>query len=382
MPVAKTGCVNAGFLGVGNIMKICFLVADISHTGGIERVTSNLASLLLAKKQDIAIDIVSQFKSSDKLWYSFDGCNIYYLNTLNYDAKPHSLKRLFRMLGNYIRIRRFFLTHNYDFIVSQSMLNTLLLYFAGISLKNVLAVEHVKYDYYNSILKIIRLHVYRQVAKVVVLTKSDKSRYDENLSKEQTIIISNPVIVPEYFHSKLDNKQAIAMGRIQYQKGFDTLTDVFEIVHKKHPDWIVNIYGDGNYKDKIEKYIKQKGLEDVVVLKGRTTDVFSVMRNSSFFILSSRFEGFGMVIAEAMTQGLPAISFDCPTGPSDIIQTNVNGILVENQNIQAMADAICYMIENPNERKRMGKNAVEIVKQFSGDIIVNKWLDLFNSLEK
>ena len=239
-----------------------------------------------------------------------------------------------------------------------------------------------KYDYYNSILKIIRLHVYRQVAKVVVLTKSDKSRYDENLSKEQTIIISNPVIVPEYFHSKLDNKQAIAMGRIQYQKGFDTLTDVFEIVHKKHPDWIVNIYGDGNYKDKIEKYIKQKGLEDVVVLKGRTTDVFSVMRNSSFFILSSRFEGFGMVIAEAMTQGLPAISFDCPTGPSDIIQTNVNGILVENQNIQAMADAICYMIENPNERKRMGKNAVEIVKQFSGDIIVNKWLDLFNSLEK
>lgn len=361
-------------------MKICFLVADISHTGGIERVTSNLANLLLLKKQDVEIDIVSQFKSGENLWYPFDGCNICYLNTKNYDAKPHSLRRLFRMLSNYIRIRRFFLTQKYDFVISQSMLNTLLLYFAGINLKNVLAVEHVKYDYYNSVLKRIRLHVYRQVAKVVVLTEADKSKYDKYLPNGHTVIIPNPVMVPEYFQSKLDNKQAIAMGRIQYQKGFDTLTDVFTIVHKKHPDWIVNIYGDGNDRDEIEKYIRRKGMENVVILRGRTTDVFSVMRNASFFILSSRFEGFGMVIAEAMTQGLPAVSFDCPTGPSDIIQTNINGILVENQNIQAMADAICYMIENPNERMRMGKNAMHTVKRFSGDIIVNQWLDLFNNL--
>lgn len=361
-------------------MKICFLVADISHTGGIERVTSNLASLLLQEKQDIEIDIVSQFRSSNKLWYSFNGCNIHYLNTRNYDAKPHSLKRLLRMLSNYIRIRRFFLNHHYDVIISQSMLNTLLLYLSGIKLNNVLAVEHVKYDYYNDILKKIRLHVYRQVAKVVVLTKADKNEYDKSLPQEQTVIIPNPVIVPEYFQSRLENKQAIAVGRIQHQKGFDTLTDVFAIVHKKHPDWIVNIYGDGNDREKIEKYIRQRGLESIVILKGRTTDIFSAMREASFFILSSRFEGFGMVIAEAMTQGLPAVSFDCPTGPSDIIQTSINGILVENQNIQAMADAICYMIENPDERMRMGKNAMQMVKKFSGDTIVKKWLNLFNNI--
>lgn len=224
------------------------------------------------------------------------------------------------------------------------------------------------------------MYVYKRTAKVIVLTNEDKKEYDAYLPSSQTVVIPNPVIVPEYFLSKLDCKQAIAIGRIQYQKGFDTLTNVFALVHKKHPDWVVNIYGDGNYRDEIAQYIKQRGLEHVVILKGRTTDVFSVLRASSFFILSSRYEGFGMVIAEAMSQGLPVVSFNCPTGPSDIVQTNVNGILVENQNIQAMADAICYMIENPIERKRMGQNAVQSVKRFSGDNIVREWINLFNEL--
>lgn len=363
-------------------MKLCFLVADISHTGGVERVTSNLASQFLLEQRGVEIDIVSQFKSSDKLWYSFEGCNIHYLNDKDYDAKPHSMKRMWRMLGNISRIRRFFREHHYDFIISQSLPNTIMLYLAGINMRNVLAVEHVKYDYYNHIIKRFRLHIYARVAKVVVLTYIDKSKYDSYLPSEQTVVIPNPVIVPEYFQSKLENKQAIAMGRIQYQKGFDTLTDVFAIVHKKHPDWIVNIYGDGNCREEIEKYIKQRGMETVVKLRGRTDDVPSVMRESSFFILSSRFEGFGMVIAEAMTQGLPAVSFDCPTGPSDIIQTGENGILVENQNKQAMADAICYMIENPSERMRMGKNALRTVQRFSGDVIAEKWMNLFKSVRE
>ena len=141
---------------------------------------------------------------------------------------------------------------------------------------------------------------------------------------------------------------------------------------------MVNIYGDGNYKDQIEQYIKDRSMEGVVVLKGRTDDVPSVMSEASFFILSSRFEGFGMVLAEAMAQGLPAVSFDCPTGPSDIVKTNVNGILVENQNKEALADAISYMIEHPDERKEMGKRAVDTVKEFSGESIARKWYELFD----
>lgn len=168
------------------------------------------------------------------------------------------------------------------------------------------------------------------------------------------------------------------MGRIQYQKGFDTLVDVFALVNEKHPDWKCYIYGDGNYRDKIGNYIKEKGMQDVVILKGRTDNVPIAMREASMFVLSSRFEGFGMVIAEAMAQGLPAVSFDCPTGPSDIVKTGINGILVENQNKQALADAICYMIEHPEERKKMGLKAVESIKDFAGDAIAKKWYQLFD----
>ena len=244
-------------------------------------------------------------------------------------------------------------------------------------MRKVIAAEHVYYNYYNSCIKRIRLFMCKYCKKIVVLTSADKECYDRHFKSEHTVIIPNPVVVPEYYESKLDSKVAIAMGRIQYQKGFDTLVDVFAMVHKKHSDWKVYIYGDGNYRNYIEECIKEHGMDDVVILKGKTDDVPSAMRESSFFILSSRFEGFGMVIAEAMSQGVPVVSFDCPTGPSDIVEDGVNGLLVENQNKKALADGICYMIEHPKKRKEMGLKAVETSKRFAGDIIANKWYSLF-----
>ena len=359
-------------------MKLCFFIDDITHTGGIERVTSNLVSQFSKDRKDITIEIVSQFKSSDKLWYPFENCTMTYLSNKNYDAKPHSLERLSKMFSNVFAVRRHFKKNKYDLIIGQSFPNVFILFLAGVDMSRVVAAEHVYYDYYGSFLKKLRLYVYRRCHKIAVLTSLDKACYDNHFLSDHTVLIPNPVIVPQDTYSPLVNKKAIAMGRIQYQKGFDTLVDVFEIVHKKHPDWVVNIYGDGNYKDQIEQYIKDRSMEGVVVLKGRTDDVPSVMSEASFFILSSRFEGFGMVLAEAMAQGLPAVSFDCPTGPSDIVKTNVNGILVENQNKEALADAISYMIEHPDERKEMGKRAVDTVKEFSGESIARKWYELFD----
>lgn len=361
-------------------MKLCFFIDDITHTGGIERVTSNLVSQFSKDRKNIEIDIVSQFKSSDKLWYSFDGCTIKYLSNKNYDAKPHSIERMAKMFSNVFFVRKYFKKNKYDLIIGQSFPNVFILFLAGVDMSKVIAAEHVFYDYYGEALKRIRLFIYKRCHKIAVLTSLDKKCYDDHFATKHTVLIPNPVVVPEYSYSPLTSRHAIAMGRIQYQKGFDTLVDVFAMVHKKHPDWVVNIYGDGNYREEIANYIKEKGMEGVVVLKGRTDDVPSVMKESSFFILSSRFEGFGMVIAEAMAQGLPAVSFDCPTGPSDIVKTNVNGILVENQNKEALADAICYMIEHPEERKEMGRRAVDTVKEFSGEAIAKKWYQLFDEI--
>lgn len=361
-------------------MKICFFISDITHTGGIERVTSNLIAQFGADKKNYEIEVVSQFKSGERTWYPFENCHISFLSYKGYDDKPHSLSRILKMLGNLWAVRKFFKSHSYDVIIGQSFPNVCMLYLAGVDMRRVIAAEHVYYDYYSPVQKKLRLHVYRKCNKVLVLTSSDKSCYDKHFDYEHTVLIPNPVPTLECFQSPLDNKIAVAMGRIQYQKGFDTLVDVFVEVNKKHSDWKCYIYGDGNYRDEIDNYIKKKGMQEVVILKGRTENVPAAMREASMFILSSRFEGFGMVLAEAMTQGLPAVSFDCPTGPSDIVKTNVNGILVENQNKQALSDAICYMIEHPKERKRMGANAIETVKEFSGDSIAKKWYKLFDEI--
>ena len=361
-------------------MKICFFIDDITHTGGIERVTSNLVSQFSQDRKDIEIDIVSQFKSSEKLWYPFEGSTIKYLSNKNYDAKPKSLERLTKLISNVFTVRKYFKKNKYDLIIAQSFPNVFILFLASVDLSKVVAAEHTFYDYYGETLKKVRLYIYKKCYKVAVLTPHDKKCFDSHFTTEHTVLIPNPVVVPEYSYSPLTNKQAIAMGRIQYAKGFDTLVDVFAMVYKKHPDWKVNIYGDGNYKDEIAQYITDKGMDGIVVLKGRTDDVPSVMRESSFFILSSRFEGFGMVIAEAMAQGLPAVSFDCPTGPSVIVKTGINGILVENQNKEALAEAICYMIEHPIERKEMGKRAVDTIKEFSGESIAQKWYKLFSEI--
>ena len=359
------------------MMKICILIGDITHTGGIERVTSNLVRQFSKDRDDVDVEIVSQFKSAEKPWYSFGNCKIKYLSDKNFDAKPHSVSRINTLLGNLFSVRRFFKKHSYDIIIAQSLPNVFALFVAGVDMRKVIAAEHVYYNYYNSCIKRIRLFMCKYCKKIVVLTSADKECYDRHFKSEHTVIIPNPVVVPEYYESKLDSKVAIAMGRIQYQKGFDTLVDVFAMVHKKHSDWKVYIYGDGNYRNYIEECIKEHGMDDVVILKGKTDDVPSAMRESSFFILSSRFEGFGMVIAEAMSQGVPVVSFDCPTGPSDIVEDGVNGLLVENQNKKALADGICYMIEHPKKRKEMGLKAVETSKRFAGDIIANKWYSLF-----
>jgi glycosyltransferase involved in cell wall biosynthesis len=359
-------------------MKICFLLADISHTGGIERMTSTLAAEMLKERKDIQIDIVSQFHSSQKLWFPFDGCNIVFLSHRNFDAKPHSIDRAFRIFANIKRVRSYFKTNKYDFILAQSLSNVFILYFAGISLKNVFAIEQIHYNYYGTLIKRIRLHIYKKALKVVVLSKNAKSFFDKHLPQEHTVVIPNPIDICNGEKASLDGKEAIAVGRLEYQKGFDTLIDIFAEVHQIHPEWKLNIYGDGNLHEQLTRQIKETKLEGIVNLKGRTDNVPHVMQESAFFILSSRCEGFGIVLTEAMQQGLPCVSFDCPDGPSDIISNYEDGIVVPNQDKQALKEAICYMIEHPKERKTMGKKASDNINRYSVDNICKIWLKLLD----
>ena len=210
----------------------------------------------------------------------------------------------------------------------------------------------------------------------VVLSKEDYKNWPELNNK---IVIPNSISYFPDFQSTCENKQAIAVGRYTYQKGFDLLLLAWRIVFEKHPDWRLDIYGSGE-REKYERLGKELGISEVVTCNPAVSDIYERYRESSIFAFSSRYEGFGLVLAEAMSTGVPAVSFACPCGPSDIIHDGIDGFLVENGNIQAMADDICLLIENETLRKRLGKLATKSILRFSQNLIMSQWESLFNSM--
>lgn len=230
----------------------------------------------------------------------------------------------------------------------------------------------------NRYLSYFYSEIKRKSDAIVTLTKDDKKEW-KTLGK--TYIIPNFVTQIPIQHSICKNKRAIAVGRLTYQKGFDQLILVWEIVHKNHPDWKLDIYGCGELKNSLQQQIKDAGLEDSVTIYPPTHDIYSKMQESSIFVFSSRYEGFGLVLIEAMVNGIPCVSFNCPYGPSEIIQHGNNGYLVDNGNIQDMADKICLLIENEEVRKEMGQNARQSAMRYAPENIMPMWERLFHIIK-
>jgi glycosyltransferase involved in cell wall biosynthesis len=150
-------------------------------------------------------------------------------------------------------------------------------------------------------------------------------------------------------------------------------------VAEKHPDWRLNIYGGGD-NEFYQRMANDLGLNGLVCCNRAVDDIYKCYRESSFFVLSSRYEGFGLVLAEAMSAGLPVVSFACPCGPRDIVTDGVDGLLVERGNIQALSEAICWMIDHDAERRQFGKRAVLSARRYEEERIMRRWVDLFDSL--
>ena len=163
------------------------------------------------------------------------------------------------------------------------------------------------------------------------------------------------------------------------QKGFDRLIPAWSIVSKKHPDWTLSIYGDG-MRRQLEQQIEELGIAPNCLLEHSVPDIVEKYCESSIFVLSSRYEGFGMVIIEAMACGVPPVSFTCPCGPRDIINDGKDGLLVENGDIKGLAEKICYLIEHEDVRKEMGRSARTSVERFKIEHIAQQWKELFESV--
>ena len=217
----------------------------------------------------------------------------------------------------------------------------------------------------------------QRLDRFVVLTEKDKEAWVE---LNNVCVIPNPLSFTSTRHSDLSEKRIIAVGRYCHEKGYDLLLKAWGIVQNRTTDWRLEIFGEGD-RTQYEEMVDTLNLDrHRCILNGRSSKIQDEFLNSSLSVCSSKFEGFGLVITEAMACGLPVVSFDCPWGPRAIISDGEDGILVENGNVDKLAEALVLMIQNPKQRKAMADKAIENVQRFSIDQIAGQWKSLFESL--
>lgn len=217
----------------------------------------------------------------------------------------------------------------------------------------------------------------KKIDRFVVLTEEDSRNWTE---LDNIVVIPDPLIISSSSYSPLTEKRVIAVGRYVYQKGYDLLIQSWSIVEKKCPDWSLVIIGQGDrfeYEALIDKLHIDRSR---CYLMGPTDNIQDEYMKSSLLVMSSRFEGFGMVLIEAMSCGLPVVSFDCPCGPKDIICDGVDGLLIPTGNVQKLAEGLSLLMKDELLRTKMGISAREHVERFSIDNIGPKWKQLFDEV--
>lgn len=234
--------------------------------------------------------------------------------------------------------------------------------------------EHTHHDAHRPGLQHAIERWYPRLDALSVLTAADERRYREVLDDSVPIIrIPNALPRLDPVEADLTTRTFVAAGRFAPEKGFDLLVAAFGLVAAKHPDWQLRIYGRGPQEAALRAQVAKAGLVDHVLFPGPTARLEHEMAEASGFVLSSRYEGFGLVLVEAMHVGLPVVSFACPHGPVEIIRHGETGVLVPAGDVPALAEAMNRLIEHPEERRRLGRAGRHAVRQFDAEDIGETW---------
>lgn len=222
--------------------------------------------------------------------------------------------------------------------------------------------------------------IVRRFDRFVVLTEEDKGYWGDlpNIS-----VIPNAAITSEARRSDCSAHRVIAVGRLDYQKGFDRLIEAWSIVKKdsEYSDWRLDIFGQGEWKEMLEGMIQNLGVGGSARINRPTKEIWDEYSRSSMLVMSSHFEGLPMVMIEAMTCGLPAVTFDFKCGPKDIIEDGRNGFLVPGGDVPALADAMKKLMRDEALRQRMGAEAIKIRDKYSEEKVMDSWVRLFEAVE-
>lgn len=344
-------------------MKISFLVDDISLPGGAERVICNVANFLHDECK-VDVEIVTITQKNLELFYFLDK-NIKITNLC-----VNTRKNIFLKIIDKIRIVIELRKINSDIYMGVGTLSTFLLYLS-IKKTKIFAYEHIEFDSINTKLKYIRSYIYKKIKGIICLTSIDMEKYKQ-LSKNVYLIPNFLSFYPKE-NSTLENKKILSVGRLTKRKGFDMLVKALDLIKFEISSWKIDIIGEGEEKENLLKLIKEKGLDKNISILDPTREILNNYLNTSIYVLPSIYEGFGMVLAEAMSCGVPCVSFDCPTGPKDIIKDKEDGFLIEEKNIEKLAEAIKKLVNDEKLRKCMGKKAKINILKYSKEKISEDW---------
>ncbi|MGI8487675.1 glycosyltransferase family 4 protein [Pectobacterium sp. S5] len=359
--------------------RICFFIASVKFSGGTERMTNIIANSLVDKKYNV--NVLSVFEGKEAFFPFSNEVKLYSL----YESEVVITRKYIPTIA---RLRAFVKKNKIDSLIDVDSILSLV----SVPALCGLDVKHITWEHFNYKANIenTKRIMSRKLAAffsdtVVTLTERDRNLWIENCRCRAEIVTINNPIVPfsledDVVHSSypVNVKTVLSIGRLTYQKGFDLLICAWELIKKNdsNDEWKLKIVGDGEDRVKLMDLIEQKKLADSVRILPTTKNVSTLYKNADIYCMSSRYEGLPMVLLEASFYRLPIVSFDCDTGPAEIISHNETGFLCENGNINDLAKYLNFLMNNEEQRVCFSRNSEKNIQKFLIESLLDKWIEI------
>ena len=375
-------------------MKIVYCIAGTRHSGGMERVLANKVNWLVAKGHEI--HVVTTDQNGEPPFFKID--ERIKCHDLEIGYEDNNGKSLFNKIINYpfkqilhrIKLKKLLFDLKPDIVVSMFCNDVSILPSVKDGSVKILEVHFSRFKrlqygrkgiwrFIDKFLSKQDKRIAKKYDKFVVLTEEDRKLWGNDMYNIK--VIPNAHSFRLDIPASCDANNVLAVGRFTYQKGFDRLIEAWGVIAPSFPEWKLTIVGGGELFNDYKTQIKSIGIEDNVILKEATSDIKSEYLNSSVYVMSSHYEGLPMALLEAQASGLPIVSFACKCGPRDIVSDGVDGFLVDEGDIGSLAEKLMVLMKDKSLRKKFGKNAYHKSLEYTNEMIMQRWVELFCDLK-